>query len=155
MSDGENIGFQDPDEDEMPSEMKDHMLAAFRHEAGLGPHPGPYTGPPRRKRDPDQPTETDMQRAAEESDERPHEAGYKKMKAAQRGGLGPSEMEQAAAKQQSAIQQTAGTTGQVQATKAQAAQVGPAPPPAPGGPEGVSEPYPAERGQTPPGIPEQ
>ena len=88
-----------------------------------------------------------------------YEAHYAKMRAAQQGipaeSLGPSAMEQAAAKQQGAMQQQAAATGQVQATKAQAAQVGPAPPPAPGGPEGVSEPYPAERGQTPPGIPEQ
>jgi hypothetical protein len=67
MSDeDQNIGFQDPDEEEMPSEMKDYGLAAFRHAAGLGPHPGTYKGPPRRKRKPDEPTETDRQRAAEE-----------------------------------------------------------------------------------------
>jgi hypothetical protein len=29
----------------MPKEMADHMLAAFAHNAGLGPHPGKYTGP--------------------------------------------------------------------------------------------------------------
>jgi hypothetical protein len=64
MSEDQNIGFQDPDEEDMPPELKDHMLAAFQHAAGLGPHPGMYQGPPRRRRG--EPTETDLQSAREE-----------------------------------------------------------------------------------------
>jgi hypothetical protein len=85
----QNIGFQNPDEDEMPSEMKYYGLAAFRHATGLGPHPGTYKGPPRRKRAEGEPTETDHERAREEG-----EISAKKMKAAMRGGdLGPEQFE--------------------------------------------------------------
>ena len=90
--------------------------------------------------------------------ERPQEASHAKMKAAQTGGslgLGPTQMEQTAAQQTGAIQQQAATAGQQQATQAQAGQVPNAPPPAPEGPAGVSQPYPAERGETPPGVPEK
>ena len=31
--------------DELPPEAIDHMIAAFKHKAGLGPHPGKYKGP--------------------------------------------------------------------------------------------------------------
>lgn len=31
--------------DELPPEAVDHMIAAFKHKAGLGPHPGKYQGP--------------------------------------------------------------------------------------------------------------
>jgi hypothetical protein len=146
----QQIGFQGGDDDEMPPEMKDHMLAAFAHKAGLGPHPGMYKGPPRRKRaDRNEPTDTDMQRAAEEPIE--GEAESKKMKAAHTGGslvgLGPTEMEQTAVQQQGALQQAATTAGSAQAAQAQAAQVPRTPPAAPSGPEGVSQPYPAQRGQ--------
>jgi hypothetical protein len=145
----QQIGFQGGDDDEMPPEMKDHMLAAFAHKAGLGPHPGIYKGPPRRKRDRDEPTDTDMQRAAEEPIE--GEASAKKMQAARTGGslfgLGPSKMEQTAVQQQSTLQQAATTAGTAQAAQAQAAQVPRTPPAAPSGPEGVSQPYPAQRGQ--------
>jgi len=154
----QQIGFQGGgDDDEMPPEMKAHMLAAFAHKAGLGPHPGMYKGPPRRKRADldDEPTDTDMQRAAEEprEDEEPHEgeAESKKMKAARTGGslvgLGPSGMEQTAVQQRGALQQAASTAGTAQAAQAQAAQVPKIPPAAPSGPQGVSEPYPAQRGQ--------
>lgn len=34
--------------DAMPDELKDHMWAAFAHQAGLGPHPGLYNGPERK-----------------------------------------------------------------------------------------------------------
>ncbi len=41
---------QDDDEDRqheaLPEEAKDHMWAAFKHKAGIGPHPGLYKGPP-------------------------------------------------------------------------------------------------------------
>lgn len=161
MSDEPMIGFGGgDDEDDMPPEMKAHMLAAFAHKAGLGPHPGMYQGPPRRKRVSDEPSDTDMQRAAEEplEDEgRPHEASYRKMKAAQTGGrgLGPSAMETAAAAQTGAMQKQAETQGAAQAAQAQGGQPTiPPPPAAPGGPAGVSAPYAAQRGETPPGVPE-
>ena len=87
---------------------------------------------------------------------RTHEANAKKMQAARTGGspLGPSEMEQTAAQQQGAMQQQAGIAGQAQATQAQAAQAPTSPPPAPSGPAGTTQPYPAQRGETPPGEPE-
>ena len=138
------------------SGLSDQQQAALVHLGKMmGPQSDEFDNEVQRLHDQRHADEHNATNYEQEFAEIPHEASYRKMKAAQRGGLGPSEMEEAAAKQQSAIQQTTGTTGQVQATKAQAAQVGPAPPPAPGGPEGVSEPYPAERGQTPPGIPEQ
>ena len=31
--------------DQLPTEAIDHMIAAFKHKAGLGPHPGQYQGP--------------------------------------------------------------------------------------------------------------
>ena len=31
--------------DELPPEAVDHLIAAFKHKAGLGPHPGKYQGP--------------------------------------------------------------------------------------------------------------
>lgn len=34
------------DWDDQPQEFKDHMLKAFVHKAGLGPHPGEYQGSP-------------------------------------------------------------------------------------------------------------
>lgn len=85
-----------------------------------------------------------------------HEANYAKMRAAQTGGggLGASKMETAASQQTGAIQQQAATAGQAQAAQAQAAQVPNAPPPAPSGAAGVSQPYPAEEEETPPGVPE-
>src|ERR1700746_1902285 len=93
----QQIGFQGADEDDdMPPEMRDHMLAAFAHKAGLGPHPGMYKGPPRKKRDSDEPTDTDMQRAAEEPIA--EEASAAKMHAAQTAGstgLGPTEAQKA------------------------------------------------------------
>lgn len=76
------------------------------------------------------------------------EAQYQKMRAAQTGGagpgLGPTESEEALAKQQQTLQQQAATAGQQQATQAQAQQTSPTPPPAPTGPQGVSQPYPAQ-----------
>lgn len=152
------------DFDDHPQEFKDHMAKAFEHKAGLGPHPGKYQGPPLKMREGDEQddrdiTDADRQRAQEEpleDEHRPHEAGYKKMKAAQTGGsLAPSEMEQTAAKQQGTMEQQAATQGAIQASKAQGAQAPIAPPPpAPGGPVGVTQPYPAEAKETPPGIPE-
>jgi hypothetical protein len=74
--DDQNIGFQDPDEEDMPSEMKDHMLAAFAHGAGLGPHPGKYKGPTKRKdAEPDEPTETDLDNARQEEANQEDESG--------------------------------------------------------------------------------
>lgn len=44
-----NIGSLDRQQEiwdrAMPKEMTDHMFATFVHNAGLGPHPGKYTGP--------------------------------------------------------------------------------------------------------------
>jgi hypothetical protein len=143
----QQIGFQDPDEEDMPSEMKDHMLAAFRHEAGLGPHPGMYKGPPRKKRTPGEPTETDLQSAREEPIG--GEASAAKMHAAQTGGstgLGPTEAQQALIKQRAALQQqTTGAAAQT-AAQAQGAQSAIQPPAAPSGPAGVTQPYPAQKG---------
>jgi hypothetical protein len=68
-----------------------------------------------------------------------------KMKAAQTGGspgLGPTEAEQALAKQQQALQQQAATTGAASAAQAQAGQSPQATPPAaPAGPQGTETPY--------------
>lgn len=35
--------------DAMPEEMKNHLIAAIKHKAGLGLHPGKYSGPPLKK----------------------------------------------------------------------------------------------------------
>jgi hypothetical protein len=137
----QNIGLQDQDDEGMPPEMKEYGLAAFAHMAGVGPHPGEYKGPPRGKR-PDV-TETDLQRAHEESEG--EEASSKKMRAAMTGqALGPSQFAQQQMKQAGAMQQLAGTLGQKQAVQAQAKQTPPNAPPAPSGPAGVTTPYPAQ-----------
>jgi hypothetical protein len=158
MDDDQQIGLQGgSDEDEMPPEMKAHMLAAFAHHAGLGPHPGMYKGPPRRKKsDPDEITDTDRQRAEEEPLEDPpvgQELSEKTMHAAQTGGadmgLGPSGMDTVSAKQQGTLQQQAATQGAVQAQQAQAAQTPVNAPAAPVGPQGVTQPLPAQRGPQP------
>jgi hypothetical protein len=134
-----HIGYQDQDE-EIPSEMKDYGLAAFRHAAGFGPHPGEYKGPPRKQRKEGEPTESDMQRAHEEG-----EASSKKMQAAMRGGdLGPEQFEQEEAQQAGALQQLAGGAGQLKAAQAQAGQAGVNAPPAPTGTAGVTKPFPAQ-----------
>jgi hypothetical protein len=131
----------------MPSEMKDHWFAAFRHAAGLGPHPGDYKGPPRRKRAEGEPTETDLQSAREEP---LGELNAPKMKAAMRGGdLGPEQFEQEQVKQAGAIQQQSAAAGQQKAAQAQAGMTGPTPPTAPAGTAGVTEPYPAQEGALP------
>jgi hypothetical protein len=80
----------------------------------------------------------------------PKEFSAEKMHAAQTGGstsLGPTEAEQQLAKQQSALQQQAATTGAAAAQQAQAGQSGqPTPPPAPTGSAGVTTPYSAQAG---------
>ena len=122
-----------------PHEWKDHFLAAMKHQAGLGPHPGKYKGPPlQRQEEPDEDeiSELDLQHAREEplEDERPHEASYKKMKAAKAGGatqgLGPSELQQKQVQQATSLQQQADTQSQVQAAQKQAAMIPQAPSPA-------------------------
>jgi hypothetical protein len=78
----------------------------------------------------------------------PHEASAAKMRAAAEGGageLGPSEMEQQAIKQRSALQAQEVTQSAAKAQQAQAAQVPDQPPPAPTGPAGVTQPYPAQK----------
>jgi hypothetical protein len=145
----QQIGFQGGDDDEMPPEMKAHMLAAFTHEAGLGPHPGMYKGPPRRRRaDRDEPTDTDRQRAAEEPIE--GELSAKKMQAARTGGspvgLGPGEFEQKQVQQQGALEQQMTTQGAAQAAQARAQQTSVTPPAAPVGPQGTTVPYSAQKG---------
>jgi hypothetical protein len=149
MNDEQQIGLQGgDDDDEMPPEMRDHMLAAFAHKAGLGPHPGMYKGPPRRKRaDRDEPTDTDMQRAAEEPIA--EEASAAKMHAAQTAGstgLGPTEAQQALIKQRSALRQQAAGAAAQTAAQAQAGQSAIVPPAAPSGPAGVTQPYQAQKG---------
>jgi hypothetical protein len=79
----------------------------------------------------------------------PGEAQAKKMRAAQTGGsegLGPTEAEAALAKQRGMLEQQAATADQ-QAVQAQQQQPVTGPPPAPSGPQGVTQPYPAQRGQ--------
>lgn len=153
MDDDQQMGFQGggDDEGEMPPEMKAHMLAAFAHEAGVGPHPGMYKGPPRKRRDPDEITDTDMQRAEEEP--LSEEASAAKMHAAQTGGgdsdLGPPEIAQQQAKQTTALQHEATTQGAQQAQQAQAKQAPVTPPEAPGGAAGQTQPYPAQAGPQP------
>jgi hypothetical protein len=84
----------------------------------------------------------------------PHERQYQKMRAAQTGGggagLGPEEEAQLLAKQQQTLQQQAAAQAQQQAAQAQAQQQPHGPPPAPTGPQGVSQPYPAQAGQQQP-----
>jgi len=78
------------------------------------------------------------------------EASAQKMRQAQSGGspgLGPTSAEAALAKQRGMLQQQAAAQGQQQATQAQGQQPVNAPPPAPSGPEGVSEPYSAQAGE--------
>jgi hypothetical protein len=142
----QNIGFQDPDAEDMPSEMKDHMLAAFQHGAGLGPHPGKYTGPTKRPGAGGPPTETDLQRAREE------EANAEKMHAAQTGGsgdLGPTQMESQQSDQGNKLEQQATTQGQAKASQAQSQMAPVNPPEAPGSAVGQSQPYRAQAGPQP------
>jgi hypothetical protein len=140
----QNIGFQDPDQEDMPSEMKDHWLAAFGHKAGQNPHPGPYKGPKRKKADPDEPTESDRDSARQE------EANARKMRAAQTGGgeqsLGPSQMDQAQVKQRGAMSQQAALQAAQQAQQAQGAQQPVTAPAAPAGPAGTTTTFPAQQG---------
>ena len=80
----------------------------------------------------------------------PGEAQAQKMRAAQTGGspsLGPTEAEAALAKQRGMLEQQAAAAGQQQAQQAQRQQPVSAPPPAPSGPAGVTQPYPAQRGE--------
>src|SRR5258706_7378613 len=98
------------------------------------------------------PTDFDEQvEAALNKRQRAREAGAAKMHAAKTGGsegLGPTEAEQALAKQQSALQQQAASTGAQGAAQAQAAQPpGATPPPAPSGPQGSSTPYSSQAGE--------
>jgi hypothetical protein len=142
------------DQDTTP-EAKDHMMAAFMHAAGLGPHPGKKSyqiarGP----------------RPAAEPIAEAREPGAKKMRAAQTAGasetgLGPSQAEQTLVKQQGALQQQAAGVGAQQAAQAQRQQTSVAPPPAPTGPQGTTAPYSAQKGavggpgtvQAPPAAP--
>jgi hypothetical protein len=145
MDNDDNIGFQDPDQEDMPSEMKDHWLAAFGHLAGQNPHPGKYKGTTKRKgADRDDPTESELDNA------RQQEANATKMHAAQTGGgdmgLGPTGMDTARLKQQGALQQQAATQAATQAQQAQAAQSPVNAPPAPSGPVGSTIPFPAQKG---------
>jgi hypothetical protein len=82
---------------------------------------------------------------------REHEKEAAKMHAAETGGggegLGPEEEAQLLAKQQQTLQQQAAVQGQKQAQQAQAQQTPNAPPPAPTGAQGVTQPYPAQAGQ--------
>jgi hypothetical protein len=144
----QNVGFQDPDQEDMPSEMKDHWLAAFGHAAGQNPHPGKYQGPTRRKKvDPDDPTESELDNA------RQQEANASKMHAAQTGApeaaaqsLGPSAMDQAAIKQGQALSKRSDTQAAMQAQQAQGAQTPVNAPQAPAGPQGFTIPFPAQKG---------
>jgi hypothetical protein len=89
---------------------------------------------------------------------RASEQEAQKMRAAETGGagpgLGPTEAEEALAKQQATLQQQAAAQGQQQAAAAQQQQTSPTPPPAPTGSQGVTQPYPAQRQQQPPPAPE-
>jgi hypothetical protein len=157
------------DQDTTP-EAKDHMLAAFMHAAGLGPHPGkkPHkiARGPRPAADDDEITDIDRQRAYEEPMAEAKEAGAKKMHAAQTGGasetgLGPTEAEQTLVKQRGALQQQSAAAGAQAAAQAQGQQASVAPPPAPVGPQGTTAPYSAQKGavggpgtlETPPAAP--
>jgi hypothetical protein len=82
--------------------------------------------------------------------QRHQERSAAKMRAAQTGGspgLGPTESQQALAKQQTALQQQVATTGAAAASQAQAGQSPqPTPPPAPSSAQGVTTPYSAQAG---------
>lgn len=97
-----------------------------------------------------QPTDFDDAVEAELADHYPEEASAEKMHAAQTGGgdqgLGPSEMDEAAIKQRSALAREASTQAAAQAAQAQAGQSPVNAPAAPGGPAGTTEPYPAQKG---------
>jgi hypothetical protein len=149
-------------------EAQDHMLAAFKHAAGLGPHPGKKSHKIARGPRPlgDEITDIDRQRAYEEPIAEAKEPGAKKMRAAQTAGasetgLGPTAAEQTLVKQQGALQQQAAAGGAQQAAQAQGQQASVAPPPAPVGPQGTTVPYPAQKGavggpgtvQAPPAAP--
>jgi hypothetical protein len=94
--------------------------------------------------------ETDYDAAfGEPSQAQPHELGYEKMHAAQTGGstgLGPTEAQQALIKQRAALQQQATGAAAQSAAQAQGGQSAIAPPAAPSGPAGVTQPYPAQKG---------
>jgi hypothetical protein len=95
------------------------------------------------------PTSFDEEVEKHLSGEAAHEREATKMRAAQTGGggtgLGPEEEAQLLAKQQQTLQQQAAAQGQQQAAQAQAQQQPHAPPPAPTGPQGVTQPYPAQQ----------
>jgi hypothetical protein len=81
------------------------------------------------------------------------EASAKKMHAAQTGApeaaaqsLAPSQMDQAAIKQRSALQQQAATEGAQAAAQAQGAQTPVNAPPAPVGPQGATIPFSTQKG---------
>jgi hypothetical protein len=138
-----DIGNQDHF-DHAPEEFKDHLVQAFVHAAGKGKHPGQYAGAQPEPPPDDAITEGDLQRTHE------GEASARKMRAAQTGGspgLGPTEAEADLAKQQAVLQQRAAQQAAMQAQQAQAQQTSPQPAPAPSGPQGVTQPYPAQAGQ--------
>ena len=139
-----DIGNQDHF-DHAPDELKDHLVQAFVHAAGKGKHPGKYAGPQPEPPPDDAITEADLQRTHESE-----EASAKKMHAAQTGGsgisLGPSQIEQQAVKQRTAINQQSDLQASQQAQQVAGQQVPSQPPPAPTGPQGTSIPYSTQKG---------
>jgi hypothetical protein len=124
-------GDQDAFDEETSPEAKAHMIAAFKHLAGLGPHPGKKDHKivtHREHRAPDDVTDIDRQRYESEG---VGEASAAKMKAARSGGagLGPPRFDIEAAQQQGALQQQAATAGDETAAQAQGAQAGASGPP--------------------------
>jgi hypothetical protein len=66
---GINFAGDQDDFEERPEEMKEHMMSAFVHNAGLGPHPGKYKGPkhePTHPKHREGPSESLLQRLREE-----------------------------------------------------------------------------------------
>jgi hypothetical protein len=147
-------GDQEAWDENTTPEAKDHMMAAFMHAAGLGPHPGKKAhkiARAKRPADDDEITDVDRQRAYEEPIAEAKEPGAKKMRAAQTGGasetgLGPTEAEQTLVKQAAALQQQSAAAGAQQAAQAQGQQSAVTPPSAPSGPEGVTTSYSAQKG---------
>jgi hypothetical protein len=96
-----------------------------------------------------EPTDFDEEMEKHLADHYPHEAGFKKMRAAQTGGslgLGPTAAEQAQVGQRETLRQQSAAAGAQQAAQAQGQQASVAPPPAPTGPQGTTAPYSAQKG---------
>jgi len=137
--------MQEPQEQLPGQGLSDQQQAALVH---LGKMMGPVTD----EFDDEVQRLHDIRHKAEhDATDYEHEFSDAKMHAAMTGGagtgLGPEEEAQLLAEQQAKLQQQAAVAQQKQAQAAQMQQTSPTPPPAPSGPQGVTQPYPAQEGQ--------